>query len=200
MSLDENTLDPDPVVQFSRWLAEAFDAGIQNADAAAFATAGSDCRPSVRFVLCKGADERGFILYTNVESRKAQELAENAEAALAFYWVSLGRQVRVTGSVEAVPREEAEAYYATRPLGSRLGAWASPQSRPLASREELDRLWEETAKRFADEEPPLPPHWGGYRVVPRELEFWEHRDSRLHDRVQYTRTPEGGWSRRRLAP
>jgi pyridoxamine 5'-phosphate oxidase len=200
VSLDENTLDPDPVVQFSRWLAEAFDAGIQNADAAAFATAGSDCRPSVRFVLCKGADERGFILYTNVESRKAQELAENAEAALAFYWVSLGRQVRVTGSVEAVPREEAEAYYATRPLGSRLGAWASPQSRPLASREELDRLWEETAKRFADEEPPLPPHWGGYRVVPRELEFWEHRDSRLHDRVQYTRTPEGGWSRRRLAP
>ena len=200
MSLDENTLDPDPVVQFSRWLAEAFDAGIQNTDAAAFATAGSDCRPSVRFVLCKGADERGFILYTNVESRKAQELAENAEAALAFYWVSLGRQVRVTGSVEAVPREEAEAYYATRPLGSRLGAWASPQSRPLASREELDRLWEETAKRFADEEPPLPPHWGGYRVVPRELEFWEHRDSRLHDRVQYTRTPEGGWSRRRLAP
>jgi len=108
--------------------------------------------------------------------------------------------VRVTGSVEAVPREEAEAYYATRPLGSRLGAWASPQSRPLASREELDRLWEETAKRFADDEPPLPPHWGGYRVVPRELEFWEHRDSRLHDRVQYTRTPEGGWSRRRLAP
>jgi pyridoxamine 5'-phosphate oxidase len=200
VSLDENTLDPDPVVQFSRWLAEAFDAGIQNADAAAFATAGSDCRPSVRFVLCKGADERGFVLYTNIESRKAQELAENAEAALAFYWVSLGRQVRVTGSVEAVAREEAEAYYATRPLGSRLGAWASPQSRPLASREELDRLWEETAQRFADDEPPLPPHWGGYRVVPRELEFWEHRDSRLHDRVQYTRTPEGGWSRRRLAP
>ena len=200
MTLDEHTANADPIVQFSRWLAEAFDAGIQNADAAAFATAGSDCRPSVRFVLCKGADERGFILYTNVESRKAQELAENAEAALAFYWVSLGRQVRVTGSVEAVPREEAEAYYATRPLGSRLGAWASPQSRPLASREELDRLWEETAKRFADDEPPLPPHWGGYRVVPRELEFWEHRDSRLHDRVQYTRTPEGGWSRRRLAP
>ena len=200
MSLDENTLDPDPVVQFSRWLAEALDAGIQNADAAAFATAGSDCRPSVRFVLCKGADERGFVLYTNIESRKAQELAENAEAALAFYWVSLGLQVRVTGTVEAVTREEAEAYYATRPLGSRLGAWAAPQSRPLASREELDRLWEATAKRFADDEPPLPPHWGGYRVVPRELEFWEHRDSRLHDRVQYTRRPEGGWSRRRLAP
>ena len=200
MALDEHTADADPIVQFSRWLAEAFDAGIQNADAAALATAGRDGRPSVRFVLCKAADERGFVLYTNTESRKARELAENAEAALAFYWVSLGRQVRVAGSAEPVTRDEAEAYYSTRPLGSRLGAWASPQSRPLASRAELDRLWEETAERFAYGEPPLPPHWGGYRVVPRELEFWEHRDSRLHDRVQYTRAPDGGWARRRLAP
>ncbi len=200
MTLDEHTVDADPIVQFSRWLAEAFDAGIQNADAAALATAGRDGRPSVRFVLCKAADERGFVLYTNTESRKARELAENAEAALAFYWVSLGRQVRVAGSAEPVARDEAEAYYATRPLGSRLGAWASPQSHPLASRAELDRLWEETAERFAGGEPPLPPHWGGYRVVPRKVEFWEHRDSRLHDRVQYTRTSDGGWSRRRLAP
>lgn len=200
MALDEHTADADPIVQFSRWLAAASEAGIPNADAAALATAGGDGHPSVRFVLCKGADEHGFAFYTNTESRKARELSENPEAALAFYWVTLGRQVRVTGTVERLSREDAEAYFASRPLGSRLGAWASPQSRPLVSREELERLWEEASARFHDGEPGLPPHWGGYRVVPRELEFWEHRDSRLHDRVQYTRSPGGGWDRRRLAP
>jgi pyridoxamine 5'-phosphate oxidase len=200
VSLDERTVDPDPVAQFSRWLADAYAAGMANADAAALATAGHDGRPSVRFVLCKGADDRGFTFYTNTESRKALELSQNPEAALAFYWVGLGRQVRVTGSVRRVSRAEAGAYFAGRPLGSQLGAWASPQSRALASRAQLDQLWDEAAARFDDAEPGLPPHWGGYRIVPRELEFWEHRDSRLHDRVQYTRGPAGGWERRRLAP
>ena len=197
--LDPETVDADPVVEFGRWLSEAFAAGIPNADACALATAGHDGRPSVRFVLCKGADDRGFVFFTNTESRKARELAENSQAGLAFYWVGLGRQVRVNGQVEAVTREEADVYYRTRPLGSRLGAWASPQSRPLGSREELEGLLTATVARFDGQEPPLPPHWGGYRVVPREIELWEHRDDRLHDRVRYLRDGDG-WRRERLAP
>jgi pyridoxamine 5'-phosphate oxidase len=197
--LDPETVDPDPVVEFGRWLAEAFELGIQNADACALATAGADGRPAVRFVLCKAADARGFVFYTNTESRKAGELAESAEAALAFYWAGLGRQVRVAGHVERVGRDEAEAYYRTRPLGSRLGAWASPQSRPLGSRDELERLLADVEERFRGIEPPIPPHWGGYRIVPREIELWEHRDDRLHDRVRYLRD-RGGWRRERLAP
>jgi pyridoxamine 5'-phosphate oxidase len=197
--LDPATVDPDPVVMFRLWLNEAFARGIQNADAAALATADAQGRPSVRFVLCRTADERGFAFYTNTESRKGDELAGNPQAALAFYWVDLGRQIRVVGAVEELTRSEVDAYYATRPIGSRLGAWASPQSRPIGSREELERLWAEAGERFADGEPPLPPHWGGYRVVPREVELWEHRDSRLHDRVRYLRADDG-WVRERLAP
>jgi pyridoxamine 5'-phosphate oxidase len=197
--LDPRTADPDPIAEFGRWLAEAFAGGIQNADACAVATASADGRPSVRFVLCKGADERGFVFYTNTESRKAGELAENAHAALAFYWTGLGRQVRVTGTVERVSRDEAETYFRTRPLGSQLGAWASPQSRPIGSREELESLVNEVAERFREVDPPLPPHWGGYRVVPTEIELWEHRDDRLHDRVLYTRAASA-WQRTRLAP
>jgi len=197
--LDPETADPDPIAEFGRWLADAFASGIQNADACAVATAAADGRPSVRFVLCKGADARGFVFYTNTESRKAGELAENAHAALAFYWTGLGRQVRVTGHVEPVSRGEAEAYFRSRPLGSQVGAWASPQSRPIGSRDELESLVAEITERFRAAEPPLPPHWGGYRVVPREIELWEHRDDRLHDRVLYTRA-ENGWRRERLAP
>jgi pyridoxamine 5'-phosphate oxidase len=197
--LDPRTADPDPIAAFGRWLAEAFASGIQNADACAVATASAHGRPSVRYVLCKGADERGFVFYTNTESRKADELAENAHAALAFYWTGLGRQVRVTGTVERVGQDEADAYFRTRPLGSQLGAWASPQSRPIGSREELESLVAEVAERFREVDPPLPPHWGGYRVVPTEIELWEHRDDRLHDRVLYTRAG-GSWQRTRLAP
>jgi pyridoxamine 5'-phosphate oxidase len=197
--LDEAAVDADPIVQFNRWLADAVRADIPNADAAALATAGSAGWPSVRFVLCKGADERGFAFYTNTESRKGLELAQNPRAALAFYWHDLGRQVRVAGAVEPMTAGETESYFRTRPLGSRLGAWASPQSRPVRSREELDRLWEEACVRLGDD-PPLPPHWGGYRIAPEEIELWEHRDSRLHDRVQYLRAPDGAWSRQRLAP
>ena len=167
--LDPASTDPDPLVMVRRWLDEAFARGIPNADAAALATADAGGRPSVRFVLCRGADEHGFVFYTNRESRKAEELAANPEAALAFYWVDLGRQVRVTGTVTELGRVEVEAYYRGRPLGSRLGAWASPQSRPIASRDELEHLWAQAAERFAGSEPPLPPHWGGYRVAPREI-------------------------------
>ena len=197
--LDPETADPDPIAEFGRWLADAFASGIQNADACAVATAAADGRPSVRFVLCKGADARGFVFYTNTESRKAGELAENAQAALAFYWSGLGRQVRVTGHVEPVSRDEAEAYFRSRPLGSQLGAWASPQSRPIGSREELESLVTEVTERYRSAEAPLPPHWGGYRVIPREIELWQHRDDRLHDRVLYTRADDG-WRRERLAP
>lgn len=199
MTLSEETAGADPIVAVRRWLAEAFAAGIPNAEAVALATCGAAGRPSVRFVLCKAIDERGFLFYTNTESRKAIEIAENAEGALAFYWATLGRQVRACGSIEPISRAEADAYFRTRPLGSRLGAWASPQSRPIPSRDALERLWSEAAARFADGDPPLPPHWGGYRLVPREIELWEHRDSRLHDRLRYTLGP-AGWARVRLAP
>ena len=198
MRLDEQTVDPDPFVQVSAWLSEAWGEGIPNADAACLATVGSDGQPSARFVLCKAIDERGLVFYTNTESRKAGELSANPRAALVFYWVSLGRQVRATGPVRSLSREEVDAYFRTRPLGSRLGAWASPQSRPVASRTELERMWEEAAAELGSDPPP-PPHWGGYRLLPDEIELWEHRDSRLHDRVLYRRDGTG-WHRQRLAP
>lgn len=188
----------DPLVQLSGWLDEAVAAGLPNAEAMALATASASGRPSVRFVLCKEIDARGVVFYTNTGSRKGRELAGNGHAAVAFHWTSLGRQVRVTGSAAAVSRVEAEAYYRTRPLGSRIGAWASPQSRPIGSREELEALWARAAHRLGDD-PPLPPHWGGYRIVAETIEFWEHRDSRLHDRLLYTRTGDA-WERTRLAP
>ena len=162
----------------------------------ALATATPDGRPSARMVLLKGADGRGFAFHTNSESRKGEELAENPRAALLFHWQPLGRQVRVEGSVERVPDDESAAYFRTRPLGSRLAAWASPQSRPLADRAELERLYAEAPARHGDE-PPLPPHWGGYRLLPDAYEFWQHGDDRLHDRVRYERDAVG-WSRTRL--
>ena len=195
--MDVGDLDPDPLRQFERWFEDA-RAGVTVPEAVALATATVDGRPSARMVLLKGADSRGFGFYTNSESRKARELAENPRAALLFHWQPLGRQVRVEGSVERVPDDEAAAYFRTRPLGSRLAAWASPQSRPLADRAELERLYAEACGRHGDE-PPLPPHWGGFRLVPDAYEFWEHGDDRLHDRVRYERDAVG-WSRTRLAP
>ncbi|WP_114795106.1 pyridoxamine 5'-phosphate oxidase [Gaiella occulta] len=200
-AVDVDDLDPDPHVQFERWFAEASAAGVPYPEQMALATAAADGAPSVRMVLLKGHDPRGFVFYTNRESRKAVELEANPRAAIVLHWELQDRQVRVEGTVVRVDDDESFAYFRTRPRGSRLGAWASPQSRPLASRDELLRRYAEVERRFAgEEEVPLPPFWGGYRIVPDTIEFWQGQQSRLHDRVLYTRAADGGWQRRRLGP
>ena len=202
--MDERDLDPHPLRQFRRWFDEAREAGVEVPESMALATSTPDGRPSLRMVLLKHADESGFGFHTNYESRKGGELDANPRAALLFYWQPQdrrlhGRQVRIEGGVERVQAEESETYFRTRPLGSRLAAWASPQSRPLADRGELERLYADAAGRFPGAEVPRPPHWGGFRLVPDAYEFWQHADNRLHDRVRYTRDANG-WSRVRLAP
>jgi pyridoxamine 5'-phosphate oxidase len=192
--LDERELLPDPLAQFAAWFGEA--PGVR--EAMAFATADPSGAPSLRMVLLKGFDERGFTFHTNYGSRKGRELAANPQAALLFYWRELGRQVRIEGTVERTSREDSEAYYRTRPPGARLSAWASPQSEPVANRAELEARVEEARARFADD-PPLPENWGGLRVVPAAYEFWVHDDDRLHDRFRYERDGDG-WRIQRLAP
>jgi pyridoxamine 5'-phosphate oxidase len=196
--MEERDLDPDPLRQFKRWFDDARGTALPAPEAMALATATPKGRPSVRMVLLKSADERGFTFHTNYESRKGDELTANPHAALLFHWQPLGRQVRIEGRVERVPSEESEAYFRTRPLGSRLAAWASPQSRPLTDRAELDRLYAEAQKRFG-EDVPLPPTWGGFRLVADAYEFWQHGDDRLHDRIRYERDADG-WTKTRLAP
>jgi pyridoxamine 5'-phosphate oxidase len=189
--------EPEPFAPFRRWFAAA--SGERDASAMALATATRDGCPSLRFVLLKGFDERGFVFYTNMESRKAEELFANPRAALCFFWHALRRQVRIEGIAEPVSEAEADAYFATRPRDSQLGAWASEQSRPLDERTRLERRAAEFASRFAGRAVARPPFWSGFRVVPQRIEFWQERPSRLHDRWLYTREGET-WRRQRLYP
>jgi pyridoxamine 5'-phosphate oxidase len=198
VELRRRDLDDDPLRQFSAWFEEARSAGVRVPEAVALATATPDGAPSLRMVLLKRFDERGFVFHTNYESRKGLELAANPRAALLFHWDALGRQVRIEGTVRRVSRAESEAYFRTRPRGGQLGAWASPQSRPIADRETLEAAVAEAGARLGSD-PPLPAHWGGFAVRPRAYEFWQHRDDRLHDRFRYRRS-RGRWLVQRLAP
>ena len=191
--------DPNPIQQFRLWFDEAIEAGIPETDAMTLATATSGGNPSARIVLLKSFDERGFVFYTNYQSRKAKELAENPRVSLLFYWMQIKRQVRVEGVVEKVSAEESDRYFNSRPLGSRIGAWASEQSRPVQNREQLEKSFEAYRAKFG-EQVPRPPHWGGYRVKPSRIEFWQGRDNRLHDRLRFTLQDDGSWLIERLAP
>jgi pyridoxamine 5'-phosphate oxidase len=204
--LDEAASDSDPLKQFQRWFDQAVQAQLPEPNAMTLATVGANGRPSTRIVLIKGVDARGLVWYTNYNSRKGQELAAHAFAALQFHWVELERVVRIEGTVERVSAEESDAYYASRPLDSRLGAWASPQSQVISSRAVLVTAAAQAAARHLLN-PPRPPHWGGYRLLPDAWEFWQGRKSRLHDRLRYRLRAEpqeeqqaGRWLRERLAP
>lgn len=198
--LREQDVDGDPLRQFVAWYEQARASGIRMPEAAAVATAAADGSPSVRMVLVKGFDDRGFVFFTNYSSRKGGELAENPRAALLFHWDSLGRQVRIAGPVTRTSAEETAAYVKTRPRGSQLSALVSPQSEVVAGREQLERAVAELAERYGDGELPTPEGWGGFRVAVEEVEFWQQRSDRLHDRLRYRRDGQGGWAIERLAP
>lgn len=197
-ALDESHVTADPYAQFSRWLSEAIEARVPEPTAMSVATVNEAGLPSSRIVLLKGVDAHGFIFYTNYESRKGAELGANPHASLLFFWPELQRQVRIEGAVHRVDGAESDEYYQSRPLGSRIGAWASPQSRVLENRAWLEARVEALTAQHG-EHPPRPPHWGGYRLVPGQLEFWQGRPSRLHDRIRY-RHLNGAWTIDRLAP
>ncbi len=197
--LRESDADPNAIEQFRGWFGEALAADLHEPNAMTLATATPDGRPSARVVLLKGFDERGFVFYTNYEGRKSRELEANPRAALLFYWGELERQVRVEGIVSRVPDKESDAYFAARPRGSQLGAWASEQSRPVRYRGALEKRLREIESEYEGREVPRPAFWGGYRVVPETMEFWQGRENRLHDRLRYRRA-EGGWKIERLQP
>ena len=199
-ALTESQALADPVDQFAQWFADAKAAGVPEANAMTLATADASGAPSARVVLLKDFDRRGFVFFTNYTSRKAEDLAANPRAALCFYWQPLERQVRVEGAVEKVSRAESEAYFHSRPAAAQVGAWVSKQSRVIPSRDEIEHRAAELQARFAGGVVPLPDFWGGYRVVPRAVEFWQGRPSRLHDRLRYSPSPGGQWVIERLSP
>jgi pyridoxamine 5'-phosphate oxidase len=197
--LDESHVAADPFAQFERWFHAATASGVHLPNAMTLATADAAGRPSARAVLLKGFDSAGFVFFTNYASRKGRELSANPYAGLLFSWEELERQVRIDGRVERVPEAESDEYFATRPLGSRLGAWASPQSEVVPDRAALEARVAEVKHRFGDAVP-RPPHWGGFRLVPEEIEFWQGRENRLHDRIRFRRAAAAGWTIERLAP
>ena len=199
-TLDEGEVDRDPLKQFGTWMFEAIQAQVPEPTAMTLATADAKGRPSARIVLLKGLDPRGFVFYTNYQSRKGKNLAQNPLAAMTFLWKELERQVRIEGKIEKVTPQESAAYYATRPLGSRIGAWASPQSVVVAGQSWLIKTFQYYTERFKHGKIPKPPHWGGYRVKPVRIEFWQGRPNRMHDRILYTEANQGSWKIERLAP
>jgi pyridoxamine 5'-phosphate oxidase len=198
--LDISTTDSDPMRQFQKWCRAAGRAGVPEPEAMCLSTATPDGKTSSRMVLLRGSDDRGFVFYTNYDSRKGRELAGNAHAALLFWWPEQRRQIRITGSVKKVSAEESDRYFAQRPVEHRVSACASPQSSVIAAREELETWAREIQKLHPSEGPPRPKHWGGFRVEPREIEFWQQGAHRLHDRIRYRREKDGSWLRERLAP
>ena len=198
--LHRQRLDADPFQQFRRWLTDAEQTGIELANAMTLATADRNGKPAARIVLLRGIDERGFAFFSNYQSRKGQELEENPFAALVFYWPELARQVRIEGIVELLSSAESDHYFASRPRGHQLEAHASAQSQVIASRQCLEQEFNKVEQQFARRDVPRPPHWGGYRVVPQVLEFWQQGDHRLHDRLRYRRSEQTGWVIERLAP
>lgn len=198
--LDEGDVDPDPIREFARWFEEALAAEVLEANAMALATATPDGTPSVRIVLLKGFDHDGFTFFTDYRSQKGAELDANPRAALAFFWGELERQVRISGTVTRVSAEESDAYFHSRPEGSRVGAWTSHQSQVIPGRHWIEERLAARTAEFAGQPVPRPPHWGGYRVAPEVIEFWQGRESRLHDRLRYTRDAGGAWRLERLSP
>jgi pyridoxamine 5'-phosphate oxidase len=197
--LDEASVSPEPVAEFARWFEEALKAEVLEPNAMTLATASDDGAPSARIVLLKGFDERGFVFFTDYRSQKGTELDRNPRAALVFYWPELERQVRITGRTATIPREESEAYFRTRPRSSRISAWVSHQSQVIRSRKVLEDRVPEFQSRFPGQEVPLPPYWGGFRLAPEAIEFWQGRESRLHDRIRYVLNGDR-WRVERLSP
>jgi len=200
-ALIKANVDPNPIRQFEKWFAELAAAGVSEQDSISMtlATANKDCKPGARIVLLKSFDDRGFVFYTNYSSRKGRELTENSRACLLFYWSPLWRQVRVEGSAQKVSAEESDQYFHSRPMGSKISAWASDQSQAVSTRDVLEKRFEEFDLKFGDNVP-RPPHWGGYRITPEVIEFWQGRENRLHDRLRYSLQSDGGWLIERLAP